>query len=119
MAEGPIFVINVKNPLDLNVIQLSYSTLGLDEKNEKFRTMCNRSLFMPYSNQPMEKHDGEVLDFGLEGLHNVEGLIFLVTPSDTMDAVQKSRAWSRCKVIGTITEPLKGASQIYQAMNPH
>ena len=119
MAEGTIFVINVRHPLDLKIIQTGYSTLGLNEHDEKFKTLCNRSLFMPYSNQPMEKHDGEVLDFGLEGLHNVEGLIFLVTPSDTLDAIQKSPAWSRCKVIGTITEPLKGARQIYDAMNPH
>lgn len=119
MAEGTIFVINVRNPLDLKIIQSGYSALGLNELDEKYKTLCNRSLFMPYSNQPMEKHDGEVLDFGLEGLHNVGGLIFLITPSDTMDAVQKSLAWSRCKVVGTIIEPLQGARQIYDAMNPH
>lgn len=115
MAGDPIHVVYVKNALEIKLVQYSYER-SLSEKDRQGNYLLKRTLFLPLTNVPFENFKQESMGFGLDELADVDGTLFLVTPEWSEEDLKKSVAWSRCNLVGKLSDPENGADQIKGAL---
>jgi hypothetical protein len=66
-------------------------------EDEQFAFFKSRTLYMPYSNQPVETLSGPTVD-----LSTLQGDWLLVVPTDVLSDLRRSAFWRECSLVATV-----------------